>query len=158
MSEVPGLITCFTLSALLNLSIDLSSLTVAKSNYHIHKNLDACGSAALNPKATHVMTHSNPSPHWAAFFLFQLRLVNSSFTLGIDYVNTLAVQVAVCNAASGHGCTECRLWLVLESYVNLQAPNVLASLWTGTFKFDILVHHLLKSHSVDHIKETVTRH
>jgi len=31
-SEVPGLITCCTVSGVLNLSIDLNSLTLAKSN------------------------------------------------------------------------------------------------------------------------------
>jgi len=49
-------------SCVLNLSIDLNSLTLAKSNWHVHKNSSACGSAAHNHKPTHVMPHSNPSP------------------------------------------------------------------------------------------------
>jgi len=48
--------SCCMVSGVLNLSIDLNSLTLAKSNWHVHKNYSACGSAALNPKPAHVMT------------------------------------------------------------------------------------------------------
>jgi len=60
--EVPGFITCCTVSGVLNLSIHLNSLTLPKSNWHVHKNSSACGSAILNPKQPTWWPHSNPSP------------------------------------------------------------------------------------------------